>query len=334
MPPMPDFIRPDLLNARNVTAGIAAMVLAAGVFFGALALIPSSEEPPPPAPEPVQQVVVAEAAPEPAPEPEPEPEPEPAGPMVLMAAKSIQPGDRLVTDMVRWGGYDGPMNANFAFIEEDISLSVILGAIAKQPIEQDSLITWDKIIAPGAPGFLTSILSPDSRAVTIEADRATTNANIIRPGDRVDVILTHDGGDIPGLAGRGRVAQIIVEDVLVLAVGSTTMASRPYFSSGLVKDLVDSVDATPPNSDTYTLEIPAMDAERVALASRQITLSLRPYRGSPVDGYFQPRLVGFGELLDVEPEPEPVGVTPSVRVIRGGRGADTVLGSTGDNGSA
>lgn len=335
MPPLPNFVRPGVLNTRNVVAGVAAIALSVAVFFGVRAALDSAEEAPLPAPV-VEEIVVAEVVPEPDPEPEPvlEPEPEPAGPTVLLAAVAIGPGDRLVRRMVEWREWQGPMNATFVFITDETPLSVILGAIAKQPIQEGEMITWDKVIAPGAPGFLTSMLSPGHRAVTIEADRATTNANIIRPGDRVDIIVTHDG-DLPGLAGRGRIAQVIVEDVLVLAVGSTTMASHPYFSTGLVDDILNAADASPPNSDTYTLEVAVHDAERVALATRQITLSLRPFRLSEMDDYDYP-LVGFSEALNVAPEPvpEPPVAPPSVRVIRGANSTEAVVAPSEDVGAA
>ena len=339
MPPLPNFVRPGVLNVRNMVAGVVAMVLAVVIFFGIQMALGTAEEVPQPQPvvaEVVEPPPEPEPEPEPAPEPEPEPEPapEPEGPIVLLAAEAISPGDRLVRNMVEWDEWDGPMEAEFVFITNETPLSVILGAIAKQPIQVGEMITWDKVIAPGAPGFLTSILSPGHRAVTIEADRATTNANIIRPGDRVDVIVTHDG-DLPGLAGRGRIAQVIVENVLVLAVGSTTMASHPYFSTGLVDDIISAADATPPNSETYTLEVAVHDAERVALATRQITLSLRPFRLSELDDYHYP-LVGFSEALDVVPEPEPAPpvAPPSVRVIRGAKSSESVVATPEEAGAA
>ena len=72
------------------------------------------------------------------------------------------------------------------------------------------------------------------------------------------------------------------------------------------------------------------DAERVALASRQITLSLRPFRTDPRDNYRYPRLVGFEDVLEVVSEPEPeMPVAPRVRVIRGTSSTDTVVGPGG-----
>ena len=324
------------LSLRSVLAGIVALAVGVGAFFGLQSLLATDDAAPAPEPVVVEAPVEApppepEPAPEPEPvaEPEPEPEPESALPTVLTATMEIRPGDRLTSAMLEWREWDGPVNANFAFIEDDTPLNTVLGAIAKQPMERGSLIAWDKIIMPGGPGFLTSMLSPGYRAVTIEADRATTNANIIRPGDRVDVILTHESKDVPGLAERGRIAQVIVADVLVLAVGSTTMASRPYFSTTL-QDLIQASDAPPPNSETYTLEVAVEDAERVALASRQITLSLRPFRLGPKDDYRYPQLVGFDEVLNVAPEPEPepevAAAPPSVRVIRGASSTVTTLG--------
>ena len=105
--------------------------------------------------------------------------------------------------MVDWRDWSGALNTDFALLENEVSVDTVLGALTKRAIEEGALITWDKIIVPGGPGFLTSMLAPGHRAVTVEVDRATTAANIIRPGDRVDVILTYSG-DLLGLAGRAR----------------------------------------------------------------------------------------------------------------------------------
>ena len=323
MPPMPELVRPGLMNARNIGAAAVAAGVALAAFFLIRMAFPEEE---PASPPPVVEVVAA-PAPEPAPEPpppEPEPEPEPQEllPVTLVAKQYIAPGVQLRADMVEWREWSGELNTDFALLEDEVPLDNVLGALTKLAIEEGALISWDKIIVPGGAGFLTSMLAPGHRAVTVEVDRATTAANIIRPGDRVDVILTYNG-DLPAVAGLGPVAQMIARNVLVLAVGSYTIETHPFFAGTIGDTLAKIAETAPPQGDTYTLEVPVQDAERLALSSRQITLALRPYGTNDVMRH--PRLIGFKDVITALPEPEQAQAPPSVRVIRGVRRVESVV---------
>lgn len=328
MPPMPEFIRPGLMNARNIAAALIAAAVALGAFFG-LQLAFSNDEPPPP---PVAEAPPPEPEPPPAPEPEPPPVPGPVpdpqatSPVVLVAERRISAGVQLAADMVEWREWSGPLNVDFALIEGEVPLDAVLGALTKRAIEANGLVSWDTIIVPGGPGFLTSMLAPGYRAVTVEVDRATTSANVIRPGDRVDVIFKSAGGELAVLAELGPVAQVIATDVLVLAVGSHTIETHPFYAGSITATLNKIAETRPPPGDTYTLEVPTEDAERLALASRQITLALRPHRSSGSTPSHQP-LVGYMNVLTA-PEPEPAaGPPPSVRIIRGASSIETPVGT-------
>ena len=322
MPPMPELVRPGLMNARNIGAAAVAAGVALAAFFLIRMAFPEEEPAPPP---PVVEVVAPAPEPEPEPpppEPEPEPEPQELLPGTLVAKRYIAPGVQITADMVEWRQWSGELNTDFALFEDEVPLDNVLGALTKLAIEEGALISWDKIIVPGGAGFLTSMLAPGHRAVTVEVDRATTAANIIRPGDRVDVILMYSG-DLPALAGLGPVAQMIARNVLVLAVGSYTIETHPFFAGTIGDTLAKIAETPPPQGDTYTLEVPVQDAERLALASRQITLALRPYGTN--DAMRHPRLIGFKDVITALPEPEQAQAPPSVRVIRGVRRVESVV---------
>lgn len=323
------------MNARTLIAGLAAGLVALGAFLGIRYLFTSQEAPPAaPPPEPAP-VVVAEAPPpppeasEPAAEPEPEPEPEPAPPdlpIVLVAARAIPPGVQLARGLVEWREWAGTLDVDAALVKSLTPIESVLGTVARRRIPQGGLIEWNNLILPGRAGHMTSMLTPGNRAVTIKADSATTSANIIRPGDRVDVILVSTAGTVPDLAEFGPAAQVIAQDVLVLAVGSTTLATASFSlaqaqEQGFVERLTDQA----PSGDTYTLEVAPEDAERVALASGMVTLAMRSFRES-ARGDLPPRLIGFADVLygldglETEPEFEPESAPappPSVRIIRG-----------------
>ena len=320
------------MNARTLIAGLAAGLVALGSFFGIRYMfLDANEEPPAAQPEPVAAVAPAPPAPPPDPTPEPvaEAEPEaiaepeaPVYPVVLVATRDIQPGARLVRELVEWREWRERLDVNSALVENVTPIDTVLGTVARAHIPSGGLIEWSNLILPGRAGFMTSMLTPGYRAVTIEADRATSRANLIRPGDRVDVILVSSDGSVPGLQAFGPAAQAIARDVLVLAVGSMTLAAASYtLAQGQgVEGIVDQIIQEQPDGDTYTLEVPPEDAERVALASGMVTLALRSFRDL-ADMDSPPRLVGFDDVLDglSDLEPDPLPPTPAVRIIRGRR---------------
>ena len=329
---------PDAFSGRNILAGLAAVTVAVVSWFGVRAVFSESPEPPPaPAPE----VVVA---PEPVPEPEPPPseeEPEPSYPTVLVAKVDLQTGVLLRPELVEWREWREALVLDVAVVQGAVSRDAVLGSVVSRPILTGDYIGWDRVIRPGAPGFITAVMNPDRRAVTVSIDRATTSANIIYPGDHVDVILVYTGTD-GDAGGFGPSAQVIVSDVRVLAVGSRTLQLNRYEDGSLLA--VATEEPLRDEGDTYTLEVYPVDAERIALASSagRLTLAMRPVRElvAAIDEYDEGRgpdgLVGIDDVLrvpvmEMEEAAGPVHI-PIVRIIRGasgGGGAEQVLADGG-----
>ena len=316
MPQMPDFVRPGLMNARNIVAFVASAAVAVCAFLLVRLLIGLNDEPPAPAPAPVVITVPETLAPVPEPEPVPvpEPEPEPVLPDVLVAKQNIGSRVLLNEDMIEWREWSGELSeldTELALFKGEVLKATVINSLTEVAIEEGDLISWNKIIVPGGQGYLPSILAPGHRAITVQVDNVTTAANLIRPGDHVDVILKYTGGHVPALAYFGPSAQVIAKDVLVLAVGSHTLPKTP--------------EGQPPQGESYTLEIHAKDVERISLASGQITLALRPYETAPLVSQ-APRLIGFSDVFTMLPEPDrPPEAPPSVRVIRGSSSVERVL---------
>lgn len=130
-----------------------------------------------------------------------------------------------------------------------------VGSIARVTIPAGSAVTRSKLARAIDVG-LTQRLERGKRAIAIPVDRVKAVANLIQPGDHVDVIaLTHAA---PGTAPK---ALTILRNVVVLAMGST------YESTG----------ATPaPDgfTSTATLEVTPQQAQLLALADVNTTLRL------------------------------------------------------------
>lgn len=236
----------------------------------------------------------------------------PVYPRLLVAKRDIQSGVMLISELVEWREWREPIDLNMAVLQDAVPLQVILGSVTRLAYAAGTPIAWDGIITPGGPGFIGAVLLPGMRAVTVEVDRATTSANIIYPGDRVDVIMVTAGD------GTQAAAQAIVRDVRVLAVGSTIFSMGRYGRVSLTKaGAIEQV--APPEGENYTLEVLPVDAERIALAvnTGRLTLAMRSVAAPPAYDEEIQRPVRLSEVL-VEPRlPPPAPVAPPVRIIRG-----------------
>ena len=326
-----DYFRPDLFRARNLVPAGIAIVVVAGAWFGIRQT--QTDEPPP------QQ---AASAPVEAPSPEAPPPAEPEiSPTVLVASRDIGRGVLLNMDLVEWQEWLEPVDLSRAVIKDAVPLESVLGAVTRRDIVAGELITWENLVMSGMPGFVTAVLSPGHRAMTVSVDQATTRAQIIYPGDHVDVILVHSPGsggvpaDMGG--GAGPASQVIVRDVRVLAVGSATMDMNRYGTTSIASGGVLQ-RPEPPSGETYTLEVSTLDAERIALAAvaGRLTLVVRPISAvSVVDATSQSvgfeeatKPVRFAEVMQgLGPTEEDLAPpAPRIRIIRGrGRSSEETL---------
>ena len=304
----------DLFRPRNLVPAIIAALVAGGWFV--FQRVPQQAEPE----APVQAV-----APPPAPAPEPEAPPDTppeVRPEVLVAARPIEPGVLLSDDLVEWREAEETLDLALAVVREQTPLAALRGSVTSRPLAAGEYVTWAKVVLPGGPGFLTSVLEPGYRAVTIEVDQATTAASLIYPGDRVDVIMvyTPGAGGVPvEVSGAiGPTAQTIARDLRVIAVGNTVESLGRYGTTSVAQAGLAIAPATPPEGDTFTLEVRPRDAERIALAaiSGRLTLAIRsvhmPAGDEPASG-----AVGFHEVMR---GPGPYALAPEapkVRVLRG-----------------
>ena len=309
MASLSDFARPDLFSARNLIAATAAVVFVLGGF---LLLRPSETEP----------VVVPIAVAEPPPVVEeveaPAPPPEPNYPIVLVAKQDIRPGVLLAADMVEWQEWRDSLEIEFAVVKDVVQVRDLLGSVVLARIPQGELISPNRLIPPDQSSLVTKVVRSGYRAVTVAVDEATTNARVIYPGDRVDVIVVLPAGIGGELANMGPVAQMLVRDVRVLAVGSESLEIGRHNSQ---RFSVPGTKPEPPEGGTFTLEVALADVERLTLGASagRLTLAMRSIRQEN-DHAPEVSLTGFNEVLRLpkgDDAPPPI-LPAQVRVIRGG----------------
>ncbi len=214
---------------------------------------------------------------------------------VLVANTAIGVGQRLNSSLVSW--QDWPEGA---VRPEYITSSIIPDAIeqmdgtvarfeifAGEPIRQSKLIRSDQ-------GYLSAVISPGMRAVSVPVTAESGAGGYIVPNDRVDVVRT-------GRGNGGVGTQTILANIKVLAIGVRL---------GEVGATAGNPDPEDPQAQVFeeetiaTLELSPAQAETIigAGSDGKLTLVLRSvadFAPSPADGQLQAanrpiRLIRFG----------------------------------------
>ena len=189
--------------------------------------------------------------------------------MVLTASRDLKVGSLITANDIVWAPLKKGAILSAHMLKGKTKPAHVIGAVVRREVYNGTPLTWSSIVRPGQYGFLAAALSPEHRAVTIGVNRATSQAGLIYPGDRVDVILT-----VQVTEGQARETNTftitILEDVRVIAVdrqveGNVGSQGQPKKSSRR-------------DTSTVTLEVLPSEAERLVLATArgQISLAMRP----------------------------------------------------------
>lgn len=138
------------------------------------------------------------------------------------------------------------------------------GAVARRAVKAGEPVTPTTLVKPGSGGFLSAVLEPGKRAVSIAVSATSGASGFIFPGDRVDLLVTHrmkvketEQGD----EQETIVSETFAENVRVVAVDQ--MLDNPENKAVLAK--------------TVTVEVSPEQAERISVAENmgKLSVSLR-----------------------------------------------------------
>ncbi|PWB60972.1 MAG: Flp pilus assembly protein CpaB [Bradyrhizobiaceae bacterium] len=221
--------------ARLVVLGVA---LAAG---GIAALLAGRSEPPPaPAPQPVAQIDTTE---------------------ILVAKAEIAMGQAVTGQEMQWQIWP-TQAASPAFIRRSDRPNAIeqyTGAIARSPFVAGEPLRDAKLIKADGSGFMAALLPSGKRAISTEISPETGAGGFILPNDHVDVILSRRDRDGDKDGAGGHISETILTNIRVLAIDQT-LGEKDGQKVVIGK--------------TATLELSPRQAEALALARQQGTLSL------------------------------------------------------------
>lgn len=252
---------------------------------------------------------------------------------ILVAARDLQPGQFLDGASLR--PLDVPLEAVQA---SDIEAGRaneqgVYGATLRQPISEGSSLRDDLMVRPGEPGFISAVLQPGMRAISVPTNAVASNAGLVAAGDRVDVILSLERSGLGGESEAGQppalAAETILRNVRVLALDDSVASLAPEADSNGAKAPVNRQRRY---FETITLEVVPADAEKLAVAKEIGTLHVALRRVgesdvpvSPQAGQAVTRLADTTAIFVRRGTPAESG-PPSVRTFKGKDQSKVVFG--------
>ncbi len=222
------------MDRKKLVLLLAALVIAAGTAFVARSMFAGSSTP---------QASAAVAA------------PEKNGPRVLVANRSLPVGTIITQDAIGFQAWPTELVQDAYFIDGEADVSKLLGTVVRFQITAGEPVTQGALVAPGDRGFLAAALAPGMRAVTVPVNANTAVAGFVFPGDRVDLMMTHDANGL-------KATETILRNLRVLATDQST--SQNTVEGQTIARTVS----------TVTLEVTPKIAEKIAVAQTVGTLSL------------------------------------------------------------
>lgn len=239
---------------------------------------------------------------------------------VLVARQAIDVGTIIEEPMIDRQPWPSHLVLD-GFITTGSPNSNLVGKVARAPLQAREPFMASKVANPNDPSFLAAALPAGMRAVTIATDAVSGVAGYLFPGDRVDVLLTHNipqelrnkKQNIQRYNERPQITETLISNVRVLAVNVRESS---------VKEAAKTV-SIPTN---VTLEVNRYGAQRLRLAEKQGTLSLS-LRSIKDGNQNDPARPTVSRLLTRMPV-RGVGVGDEIRIVRG-VGESRVLTSGG-----
>lgn len=206
---------------------------------------------------------------------------------VLVAARDIDVGTRLTSDMLRKTDWPSASRPNGAF--QDMEL--LDGRVLKSHLVQGEPVLESKLAPVGTSGGLSGVISEGKRAITVRVNDVIGVAGFALPGNRVDVLVNAQDEN------RKPFSRIVLEQILVLAVAQD----------------VGRDDTKPKVVNAVTLEVSPDEAETLDLARGIGTLSLA-LRNQIDEQHIDTKGRRIRDLLN-EPVPAPVTQVPEKQKV-------------------
>lgn len=226
---------------------------------------------------------------------------------VLVAKGNLPSGSFIRPENLRWQPWPESNLAPSYVVEGKRRMEDYVGAVVRVGLSDGEPLTDLRVVRPGDRGFLAAVLTPGTRAVTVNVTPSTGLAGLVFPGDRIDLVGTFRVPEEGKTGGMNRFAsETVLSNVRVLAVDQR----------------VDDQNKEVVVAKTATLEVTPKQAEVIALVSElgKFSLSLRSLAQSnePAPSGKPPSVTWDNEAARMLPPPNVAGgSTKKVSVVRG-----------------
>jgi pilus assembly protein CpaB len=184
---------------------------------------------------------------------------------IIVATKNLSSGADIKPEDVKWKSVPKDSVFEGAILREDKKKA---HAIAKGRLRRDVAanepLLRSALAAAGKGNILAATMEKGMRAIAIKVSADTMVGGFINPGDRVDVILTHqiklsgaEQDQVEGTISR-HATETVLENVKILAVDQVARKEDDKAKVGR----------------TVTIEVDQTGAEKIALANEMGDLSL------------------------------------------------------------
>lgn len=185
----------------------------------------------------------------------------PATMSVLVATRAIHAGSLLKPDDLTTAELPAAAAATLLRNTPE-NRAGLFGAMLRRTLAQGDPLSDAMVVRQGDHGFLSAVLDPGMRAVTIGLNQIGSDASLIWPGDHIDLILVRETA-VPGRSSAHSVSsETVLSDIRVIAVDQQLM-------QGAAPD-----ERPQGDSKTMTLEVSTEDAKRLAIALKLGKLSV------------------------------------------------------------
>ncbi|MBX6320793.1 MAG: Flp pilus assembly protein CpaB [Rhodospirillaceae bacterium] len=180
---------------------------------------------------------------------------------VLVAKTDLPAGTLLKEEHLRWQSWPDESLDPAYVLEEGGDITKFYGAVVRRGIAAGQPVTEAQVAHPGDRGFLAAVLKPGMRAVSVPINATTGVANLVFPGDRVDVLFSEiikPSPNAPEGSTDRHATETLLENVRVLALNQS----------------LSTKEGEPISANVATLEVTPKQAEMLALVTQFGVLSL------------------------------------------------------------
>lgn len=181
---------------------------------------------------------------------------------VVMSNIKIPPGTKITTDMLR----TEMVNEELVRLDTITSYDQVVGQYAIDHILAGELISKERILEDSYSA-LEMNLKGNNRAITTQVEAQHSVANLIKPGDYVDIMVYLPAISDTNRIARPNITKLIMQKIELLAIDKNVFRTEE-------RSLNSEEGPSAPKTILVTLSIPVFDIEKLFLAEQEGTLKL------------------------------------------------------------